>query len=116
MNSNPILMAGKTTLTQAAALIEKCRLFISNDSGLMHVACAVHTPVIGLYGPTNHIKIGPYSDSSIIIRRGLDCSPCYKREKVKCKRLDCLKFITVDDVFEAVKSLMENNLNYDQRL
>lgn len=116
MNSNPILMAGKTTLTQAAALIEKCRLFISNDSGLMHVACAVHTPVIGLYGPTNHMNTGPYSDSSIIIRRELDCSPCYKREKVKCKRLDCFKFITVEDVFEAVNSLMEKNLNYEQRL
>jgi len=116
MNSNPILMAGKTTLTQAAALIEECRLFISNDSGLMHVACAVNTPTLGIYGPTNYKRTGPYSDSSIIIRRGLDCSPCYKREKVKCKRLDCFKFITVEDVFEAVKSLMEKNLNDDKRL
>lgn len=120
MNSNPILMAGKTTLTQAAALIEKCRLFISNDSGLMHVACAVHTPVIGLYGPTNYKRTGPHLDSAIIIRKELDCSPCYKElfkgGKVKCKRLDCFKFITVEDVFEAVKSLMEKNLNHDQRL
>jgi len=116
MNSHPILMAGKTTLTQAAALIEKCRLFISNDSGLMHVACAVNTPVVGIYGPTNYKRLGPHLDSAMIIRKELDCSPCYKRGKVKCKRLDCFNFITVEDVFEAVKSLMQKNLNYEQRL
>ena len=109
MNSNPILLAGKTTLTQAAALIEKCRLFISNDSGLMHVACAVHAPsVIGLYGPTNYKRSGPYSDTSLVIRKELDCSPCYKRGKVKCKQLDCFKFITVEEVLEAAESLLRN--------
>ncbi len=109
MNSNPILMAGKTTLTQAAALLEKCRLFISNDSGLIHVACAVHTPVIGLYGPTNYKRSGPYLDSAIIIRKELGCSPCYKRGKIKCKRLDCFKLITVEEVLESVESLLRIN-------
>jgi heptosyltransferase-2 len=106
MNSSPILMAGKTTLAQTAALIEKCWLFVSNDSGLMHVACAVNTPTIGIYGPTSYKRLGPYSDSAMIISNELDCSPCFKRRKVKCKSLDCLKLITVEEVLESVESLL----------
>lgn len=116
MNSNPLIMTGKTTLNQAAALIEKCRLFISNDSGLLHVACAVNTPAIGIFGPTNYKKTGPYSDSSIIIRKELDCSPCYKRGEIKCKRLDCFKLITVEDVLEEVKNLLKANMNPNEIL
>jgi heptosyltransferase-2 len=116
MRSNPILMTGKTTLNQAAALIEKCSLFISNDSGLMHVACAVNTPTIGIYGPTNYKKLGPYSDSARIIRKELDCSPCYKREKVKCSQLTCFKFITVEDVLQEVSGLLKKNGKSDKKL
>lgn len=110
MNSNPLIMTGKTTLNEAAALTEKCRLFISNDSGLLHVACAVNTPAIGIYGPTNYKRTGPYSDSSIIVRKELDCSPCYTGEEIKCKPLDCLKQVTVEDVLEAVENMLKKNM------
>ncbi len=108
MTTTPLLMAGKTTLSQAAALIEKCRLFISNDSGLMHVACSVRTPTVGLYGPTDYKKTGPYSDCGLIVRKDLDCSPCYKKGKVKCTDLECLHSITVEDVLAAIDGLMKS--------
>ncbi len=107
METDPLVMTGKTTLAQTAALIEKCSLFISNDSGLLHVACAVNPSTIGIYGPTNHIRTGPYSDSAVIIRKELDCSPCYKGAKVDCKGLDCLELISVEEVLEAVNSLLK---------
>jgi len=107
MKTSPLLMTGETTLGQAAALIEKCNLFISNDSGLMHVACAVNTPTVGIYGPTNFKRTGPYSDTAIIVRKELDCSPCYDRGKVKCKHIDCFNLITVDDVFQAIDNLLK---------
>ena len=107
MKTDPLVMTGKTTLAQTAALIKKCSLFISNDSGLLHVACAVNPSTIGIYGPTNHRRTGPYSDSAVIIRKKLDCSPCYKGAKVDCKGLDCLYLISVEEVLEVVDSLLK---------
>lgn len=107
MKTDPLVMTGKTTLAQTAALIEKCSLFVSNDSGLLHVACAVNPSTIGIYGPTNHRRTGPYSDSAVIIRKKLDCSPCYKGTKVDCTQLDCLELISVEEVLEAANSMLK---------
>ena len=106
MKKNPIIAAGKTTLGETAALIERCNLFITNDSGLMHIACAVKTPVVAIFGPTDYRKTGPYSINSAIIRKNLPCSPCYQRGKVKCKELDCFKLITVEEVLEAAERVL----------
>jgi len=106
MKNDPLIMTGKTTLAQAAALIEKCSLFISNDSGLLHVACAVNPLTIGIYGPTDYKRTGPFSNSAVIVRKKLDCSPCYKGTKVDCTRLDCLELITVEEVLETVDSIL----------
>jgi heptosyltransferase-2 len=109
MKNDSLIMTGKTTLGQAAALIEKCSLFISNDSGLLHVACAVNPKTIGIYGPTDYKRTGPFSNSAVIVRKGLDCSPCYKGKKVECSGLDCLELITVEEVLEAVGSLLRRD-------
>ncbi len=103
MSSPTLILAGKTTLAQAAALINKCQFFISNDSGLLHVACAVKTPTISIFGPTDYKKTGPYSDSSTKIRKDLSCSPCYVGKPIHCSHLDCIQLITADDVIEIVK-------------
>jgi len=107
MKTDPLVMTGKTTLAQAAALMKKCSLFISNDSGLLHVACAVTPLTLGIYGPTNHRRTGPCSDSAVIIRKKLHCSPCYKGTEVDCSQLDCLELISVEEVLEAAKSLLK---------
>lgn len=100
-------MAGKTTLPQTAALIKKCKLFISNDSGLLHVANAVKTPTISIFGPTDYKKTGAYSDSSFMIRKDLACSPCYSGKPVRCRHLDCIHKITVNDVKEIVRKQLK---------
>ena len=102
------LTAGKASIKQTAALIKNSDLLICNDSGLMHVAVAVDTPVIAIYGPTDYTRTAPLGNMHTIIRKGYDCSPCFKmdgRDKVVNCPYDykCLKDITVNEVFEKVK-------------
>jgi lipopolysaccharide heptosyltransferase II len=100
-------MTGKTSLQQAMALIKNCDAFISNDSGLMHVAAALATPTIAIFGSTNHITTGPYSENSIILRREMDCSPCLK---ANCPQghLKCLESIKSTDVYEELVQMLSS--------
>jgi len=114
MNRKQINAAGKTSLKQAAAVIEKSDLLICNDSGLMHVAVAVDTPVIAIYGPTDFTRTAPCGKKHIIIRKNLSCSPCFRMNGTKrvenCPyNYKCLESITVNEVFEAVKTKLRND-------
>jgi ADP-heptose:LPS heptosyltransferase len=103
MQNKPIILAGKTTLRQTAAVIEKCQLFISNDGGPMHIAAAVGTPVIGIFGPTDSARYGPYGENCSVVKSDLPCSPCHEPHspEIECQNLDCLEAISVDMVMEA---------------
>ena len=93
-----------------AAIIRRCNLFISNDSGLMHVAVAVRGPkVIGIFGPTDYKRTAPYSKNSLVVRKEMPCSPCLKypfhsvSSKIKCNRnFECLRKIKVEDVIKKI--------------
>jgi len=106
MKNTPLILTGTTTLNQAAALIKKCQIFLSNDSGLQHVACAVNTPTVSIFGPTNPQRTGPYADSSFVVRKDLLCSPCYLGKTVQCDHFDCLCLISVDEVFLQIEKQM----------
>lgn len=93
-------LTGKTSLAVALALIARCHTFVTNDSGLMHVAAALRTPLVAIFGSTDHIATGPYSDKATIIRKPLDCSPCMKTHCPK-EHFQCMEQITVDEVAEA---------------
>jgi heptosyltransferase-2 len=101
-----INMAGKTTLGQAMALMARCRVFITNDSGLMHVAAALHVPLVAIFGSTNPVTTGPFSDRVVIVRKDIDCSPCLKA--VCTVDFRCMKAITTEEVYEAALSLLTN--------
>ena len=109
MRSSPLIMTGHSTLAETAALIEKCTLFISNDSGLLHVARAVNTPAIGIFGPTNPRRTGSYPDLSAVFRKDLACSPCYEGKPVHCDHFECLNLITVDDMIDEVKKRLDKH-------
>ncbi|MDI6839378.1 MAG: glycosyltransferase family 9 protein [bacterium] len=110
MVHKPIIASGKTTLGQLAALIERTNLIVSNDSGIVHIACAVGTPVVAIFGPTNYKNSGPWGKNAVIVRKDLPCSPCYSsrgitRTTIRCKELRCFKDITVEDVMSGVRRL-----------
>jgi lipopolysaccharide heptosyltransferase II len=98
--------AGKTSVKQAAALIEQCDLLVCNDSGLMHAAVAVGTPVAAIYGPTDFRRTAPIGDRHTVIRHELPCSPCFKLEGDDqvhaCPHHDCLMTITPQEVWQAI--------------
>ncbi len=72
--------AGKTTLPRLAALIERCAVFVTNDTGPMHVAAAVGTPVVAIFGPTDPRTTRPFGERHAIVQHKVECSPCLLRE------------------------------------
>jgi len=105
MASPPINMVGKTTVAEALALVSRCGLFLSNDSGLMHAAAALGIPQVALFGSTDPAKTAPLNDKAWVIHpEGVSCTPCFKR---KClENLECMKAITVDQVYAAAEKLL----------
>lgn len=100
MTENRPIISCKTNLKELACLISKCRLFIGGETGPLHIACALNIPTIALIGPTDSVRNGPYGEGHIVIEKDLPCRGCWRH---KCKRLDCMKSITVGEVFSAVK-------------
>jgi len=105
MKGRAINFAGKTTLTELAALYEKAALVISTDTGPMHLAAATGTPVVALFGPTAPWRTGPYGTGHQIIKAELECSPCFKR---RCETTDCMYRISVDQVLKGVQKVLGN--------
>jgi heptosyltransferase II len=104
MRNKPINLAGKTDLGLAMALIKKCHLFITNDSGLMHVGAALDIPLIAIFGSTNPETTGPAGSRSRVIRIPIKCSPCLKPE-CPYKHFKCMEQINVKMVFDAVEEM-----------
>ncbi len=101
-----IIVAKNLSLKQLAALIERFNLFITNDTGPMHIAVATKTSLIALFGPGDIHKFSPYcnSDKSVVIRKEVNCRrPCHK---FKCGSQKCMKLITVEDVMKAVEGIL----------
>lgn len=103
--AHPIDASGKTTIKQLAALIEKCALFIGNDTGPMHIAVAIGTPVLALFGPDNPYRTGPYGMKNKILYHELPCSPCI-RNPTCGGEFTCLKLITVQDVMKEAEDML----------
>jgi heptosyltransferase I len=97
-------LAGRTTLRDLARLYQKAALLITTDSGPMHLAAAMKTPVVALFGPTDPGRTGPYGNGHMIIRMELTCSPCFSKT---CETQRCMRDIKVEEVFEAVRRKME---------
>jgi heptosyltransferase-2 len=100
-----INLAGKTSLTQAMDVLSVTGLTITNDSGLMHVASAVGSPVVAVYGSTDPGFTPPLGKLSRIVRLGIECSPCFKRE-CPLGHLDCLNNLSSAKVIEAAERLL----------
>ena len=107
MKHRCVNLCGKTTLREAIALIERCQLFITNDSGLMHVASALDVPLVAIFGSTNPVTTGPSSVTSRIVRVPVPCSPCLKPECPEDHR--CMREITVDMVYAVADALLRGH-------
>ena len=99
MSRNSLDVSGKTDLMTLAAIYEIADGVISTDTGPMHLAAAVETPVVALFGPTAPWRTGPYGNRHRVIRLGTPCSPCFRRS---CEKPVCMQDIDAESVFQAV--------------
>ena len=99
-------LAGETDLFQLAELYRRCAVVITNDSGPMHVAAAVGTPVVGIFGPTDPSLTGPYGKEHVIFRADIPCSPCFRDHCINKVHMECMKLITVDQVLAGAKAFL----------
>ena len=109
MPDRVINLAGKTSLRDLMALVQQCKAFLTNDSGPMHIAAALKTPLVALFGSTSDIKTGPSYGIAKVIHKHVECSPCYKR--VCPIDFRCMKRIEADEVYDAVQGLIEKYSN-----
>lgn len=95
----------KTNIRQLASLLKRAKLLITNDSGPLHLGCAMGTNVLAIFGPTDPKKYGPTGEFDVVINKKLHCSPC---ESASCKyNRECMKLISADEVYEAAKIMVE---------
>ncbi len=97
--------SGRTTILQLAALLKRADLMVTCDSGPMHLASAVGTPVVALFGPTDPVRTGPYGRQHRILQNTKDCAPCFKRS-CPDDRPSCMEAISVEAVSQEVHSLL----------
>lgn len=103
--SSCVDMSGQTSLQQAVALLSLSDAVISNDSGLMHVAAALQRPLVAVYGSTDPGFTPPLNSKARIVRLGLECSPCFKRQ-CPLGHLNCLRQLTPSQVTETLDRLL----------
>jgi lipopolysaccharide heptosyltransferase II len=105
MRHTPLVVAGKTTLTQFMALLAECRVLVSNDSGPMHLAAALGLPVAAVFGSTDERATGPLGERTRVLKRPVPCSPCGLRECPIDFR--CMRQVSVEEVSQAVVELLK---------
>lgn len=105
------IVVAEPNLRTALGVLRHCRLFVSNDSGLMHLASAIGVPVVALFGPTDWRRLHPWQVPHVVVRDDLPCMPCfeYSSRPLRCTaRTDyaCMRGIGVDDVLAAARDLL----------
>lgn len=106
MKTSPIDVTGKTSLRLLPAMCERLDLLITNDSGPMHIAAAMGTAVVALFGSTSALRTGPYGTGHSVLTHPIPCSPCFSRTCHHTVNLECLKGVAPAQVLEAVRSLV----------
>ena len=109
MSTTPMDLIGATEVGLLPALLESASLMLTNDSGPMHVAAAVGTPVVALFGPTSQTRTGPYGvggNACRVLTNQIPCRPCFSRVCRNAVALECLRGIEPQTVLQAVRSAL----------
>ncbi len=106
MRSISPMWAEDLPLIHVASLLDRCRCYIGNDSGITHLAAAVGIPTIALFGPTDPEIWGPRGERVAILRKNPGCSPCTEEELGRCNQRRCVELIEVEEVMEGARKLM----------
>jgi heptosyltransferase-2 len=99
IKARSVVLSGATTIRELMAVVKRCRILITNDTGPMHVAAAFGVPVVAVFGPTDSRTTAPYGQSRSVVREAVDCAPCLLRECPIDHR--CMTRISADRVYEV---------------
>jgi len=104
MKTLAIDLAGATTVGLLPALLSRASLLITNDSGPMHIAAAVGTAIVALFGPTSAARTGPYGVGHSVLTGNVPCRPCFSRTCQNILPLECLRTVSPDQVLAAARA------------
>ena len=100
-----IFLAGKTPMTVLLAVLQRCKMLVTNDTGPMHAAAAVGTPTVAIFGSTSPLWTRPFGGGHRVLRHEVECSPCFQRT---CPiGTNCLTRLPVEEVFQAVREILQ---------
>lgn len=108
MTHKALDLSGRTDIQLLMAVLERAAVVVSTDSGPMHMAAALGTPVVALFGPTAPWRTGPYGKGHKVVRKDLPCSPCFKR---RCPQRKCMAAIEVREVLHEVEQVLRERTN-----
>jgi len=113
MRNQPVILSGRTELNELIAMIACCDLFLTNDSGPMHLAAALRVPTLAIFGSTDEIATGPMSQAAVVLNKRVECSPCLLR---KCP-IDhrCMTRITVEEVAQQAFQMIDEHQRIEDR-
>ena len=105
VKSKPANFIGKTDILQLAALIKRCKVFVTPDSAPLHIAAAVRTPIVAMFGPTDSLRHFPQAKAFRIIEKKPSCAPCYS-STCRIRSHICMSSISSDDVLNKIEELL----------
>jgi ADP-heptose:LPS heptosyltransferase len=105
MGADAPLLAKGFSLPETASLMEGCRFFIGNDSGITHMAAALGVPTVALFGPTDPNIWAPRGEKVTVVAPKIPCSPCSREQFFECQLNDCVKEIKLSEVLESLAKL-----------
>ena len=106
MRHKPLILTGKTNLSQLVEILAAVDLLITNDTGPAHIAAAMGRPTLVIFGPTNPLTTRPFSSTAELVRRPPDCAPCMLRDCPIDHR--CMTAINPEEVFERARAILSN--------
>ena len=112
MRKRPIVLSGRTELSELIAMIACCDLFLTNDSGPMHLAAALRVPTLAIFGSTDEIATGPMSPAAVVLNKRVECSPCLLRECPIDHR--CMTSITAEEVAQQAFQMIDANISSEK--
>ena len=109
MRTKAVDLTGQTPVGLLPCLLRQANVLITNDSGPMHIAAAVGTPVVALFGPTDPRRTGPYGGGHLVLSHAVECSPCFRRDCTRAVTLECLTAVGPDQVVRAVQQQLDRS-------
>ncbi|MFO7877595.1 MAG: glycosyltransferase family 9 protein, partial [Desulfovermiculus sp.] len=107
-NSRLLNLVGQTSVVELAALLQGAQGAVGPDCGAGHIASAVHTPYVSLFGPTSHERTAPFQSEHLVVRADVACAPCYKK-RCPGKNNECMRAISVSQVMAKIFQVINEN-------